>query len=111
MDQRKGIKTILNVVVVVAVAIWVLQWVSDVQSLSTDFLRRLLALAPFGPFDERLLQLVDLSSFISVAPLERLMGEIIQPEKLRRSTMKWRACRQAAEREEKEGPESHDDSG
>jgi NTE family protein len=64
------------------------RWVSDVQSLSTDFLRRLLALAPFGPFDERLLQLVDLSSFISVAPLERLMGEIIQPEKLRRSTMK-----------------------
>jgi NTE family protein len=53
-----------------------------------DFLRRLVALAPFGPFDERLLQLVDLSSFISVAPLERLMGEIIQPEKLRRSTMK-----------------------
>jgi NTE family protein len=64
------------------------RWVSDVQSLSTDFLRRLLALAPFGPFDERLLQLVDLSSFISVAPLERLMGEIILPEKLRRSTMK-----------------------
>ena len=64
------------------------RWVSDVQSLSTDFLRRLLALAPFGPFDERLLQLVDLSSFISMAPLERLMGEIIQPEKLRRSTMK-----------------------
>jgi NTE family protein len=64
------------------------RWVGDVQSLSMDFLRRLVALAPFGPFDERLLQLVDLSSFISVAPLERLMGEIIQPEKLRRSTMK-----------------------
>jgi NTE family protein len=64
------------------------RWVGDVQSLSMDFLRRLVALAPFGPFDERLLQLVDLSSFISVAPLERLMAEIIQPEKLRRSTMK-----------------------
>ena len=43
----------------------------------------MLRLAPLGPFDERLLQLVDLASFISVAPLERLLGEIVRPEKLR----------------------------
>jgi len=64
------------------------RWISDVQSLSSDFLRRLLRLAPVGPFDERLLQLVDLASLISVAPLERLLGEVVQPEELRRSTMK-----------------------
>ncbi|PYT20849.1 MAG: hypothetical protein DMG57_40750 [Acidobacteria bacterium] len=64
------------------------RWISDIQALSSDFLRRMLRLAPLGPFDERLLQLVDLASFISVAPLERLLGEIVRPEKLRRSTMK-----------------------
>ena len=45
------------------------RWISDIQALSSDFLRRMLRLAPLGPFDERLLQLVDLSSFISLAPL------------------------------------------
>src|SRR5439155_23964488 len=64
------------------------QWFRDIRTLSTDFSRRLLSLLPFGLFDEKLLQLVDLASFISVDPLEQLLEEIVDPEKLRNATMK-----------------------
>jgi predicted acylesterase/phospholipase RssA len=64
------------------------RWLRDVQSLCANFGRRLVRLGPVGPFDERLLQLVDLASFISVDPLERLLREIIEPKKLRESSMR-----------------------
>ena len=64
------------------------RWVHDVQSLFVNFGRRLVRMGPVSPFDERLLQLVDLASFISVAPLEQLLHEIIEPKKLRESSRK-----------------------
>jgi NTE family protein len=64
------------------------RWIGDIGSLSADFMRRLARVGLVGPFDERLLQLVDLASFISVAPLERLLGEIVRPGKLRDSPVR-----------------------
>lgn len=63
-------------------------WLGDVQTLSTNFLSRLWNVGLAGPFDERWLQLIDLASFISVSPLERLLGELIQPARLRESKLK-----------------------
>ena len=65
-----------------------INWLGDVQTLSTNFLIRLWNVGLAGPFDERWLQLVDLASFISVAPLERLLGELIKADRLRQSKMK-----------------------
>jgi NTE family protein len=64
------------------------RWFSDIQSVSMDFAARMLRLGPVGPFDERLLQLVDLASLISVAPLEQLLRKIIDAKKLRESPLK-----------------------
>ncbi len=65
-----------------------IDWLSDVQSISTNFLSRVWNVGLAGPFDERWLQLIDLASFISVSPLERLLGELIKPARLRESKMK-----------------------
>ena len=65
-----------------------LNWLGDVQTLSTGFLTRLLNVGPVGPFDDRWLQLVDLASLVSVSPLEKLLGSLVKPERLRESKMK-----------------------
>ena len=65
-----------------------LNWLGDVQTLSTGLVSRVMNLGLVSPFDQRWLQLVDLASFISVSSLEKLLSGLVKPDRLRDSKMK-----------------------